>query len=304
MTYGPGTQNFGLVSVGVLVSLILLVAAAVWVAQNRDLVPMLWARLRNVAAVTRAEAWAREKLHDRGWSLPLRWPLSEVAGVALLVGLAVVVALGAGFTEVLDDVLEGDGIAGIDQPAARWLATHRDLWLTTALRAITGAGGGATLGAVAAIACAAASWASRSWAPVVFGLAGAGGITLVLFTAKALVVRDRPPLPFGAIAADGYSFPSGHAAGAAAGAGLFAWMLTRWLVTRWAGRVAVWAAAIGIAAVLGFSRVYLGVHYISDVVAGWLLGAAWAGAVMVVGSWWDNTRRARARQLACGDETA
>ncbi|BBU23005.1 hypothetical protein MYXE_27950 [Mycobacterium xenopi] len=81
-------------------------------------------------------------------------------------------------------------------------------------------------------------------------------------------------------------------------------MLTRWLVTRWAGRVAVWAAAIGIAAVLGFSRVYLGVHYISDVVAGWLLGAAWAGAVMVVGSWWDNTRRARARQLACGDETA
>ncbi|EUA08815.1 PAP2 superfamily domain protein [Mycobacterium xenopi 4042] len=94
MTYGPGTQNFGLVSVGVLVSLILLVAAAVWVAQNRDLVPMLWARLRNVAAVTRAEAWAREKLHDRGWSLPLRWPLSEVAGVALLVGLAVVVALG------------------------------------------------------------------------------------------------------------------------------------------------------------------------------------------------------------------
>ncbi len=304
MTYGPGAQDFGLVSVGVLVSLILLAAAAVWVARSRDLVPVLWARLRNIAAVTRAEAWARETWHDRGWSVPRRWPRFEVAGVALLIGLAVVVALGAGFTEVLDDVLEGDGIAGIDQPAARWLATHRDLWMTTALRAITGAGGGAALGAVAASACAVASWRSRSWAPVVFGLAGAGGITLVLFTAKALVVRDRPPLPFAAIAADGYSFPSGHAAGAAAGASLSVWMLTRWLITCWAGRVAAWTVAIGVAAVMGFSRVYLGVHYISDVVAGWLLGAAWAGAVMVIGSWWDNTRRARTRQPVSGDRTA
>jgi membrane-associated phospholipid phosphatase len=303
MVYGPGTQNFGLVSVGVLVSLVLLVAAAVWVAQHGGLVPTVWGRLRNSAAVMRAETWAREKLHDWGWSLPSRWPRSEVAGVALLLGLAAVVALGVGFTEVLEDVLEGDGIAGIDQPAARWLATHRDLWMTTALRAITGAGGGAVLGAMAAIACGVAGWRSRSWSPVVFGLAGAGGITLVIFTAKALVVRDRPPLPFAVVAADGFSFPSGHAAGVAAGACLSAWMLTRWLITCWAGRVATWTAAIGIAAVMGFSRVYLGVHYISDVVAGWLLGAAWAGAVMVVGTWWDNTRRARAHPLTSGEQT-
>jgi membrane-associated phospholipid phosphatase len=52
--------------------------------------------------------------------------------------------------------------------------------------------------------------------------------------------------------------------------------------------------------VMGFSRVYLGVHYVSDVLAGWLLGAAWAGAVMVVGSWWLQVtgRRDRARTTA------
>jgi undecaprenyl-diphosphatase len=68
--------------------------------------------------------------------------------------------------------------------------------------------------------------------------------------------------------------------------------------------VVVWTVAVGVVAVMGFSRVYLGVHYFSDVLAGWLLGAAWAGAVMVIGSWWDNMRRARASQMACHDEVA
>jgi undecaprenyl-diphosphatase len=62
--------------------------------------------------------------------------------------------------------------------------------------------------------------------------------------------------------------------------------------------------AIGLAAVIGFSRVYLGVHYVSDVLAGWLLGMTWAGVVMLVGSWWDNARRVRAAQLASGDGMA
>jgi undecaprenyl-diphosphatase len=301
---GSGTQGFGLVSIAALVWLVLLVAAAVWVARHPRPAARLSARVRDTAAFRRVEAWARAQIRARGWPVP-RWSrASEMAGVALLVGLAVVVALAVGFTEVLDDVLEGDGIAGIDQPAVQWLATHRDLWLTTMMRAITGAGGAAVLAAVAVAACAAASWRSRSWSPVVFGLAGGAGITLVLFTAKALVVRDRPPIPFAVVGAEGFSFPSGHAAGAAVGVGLPAWMLTRWLILWWTGRVVVWTVAIGVAAAMGFSRVYLGVHYVSDVLAGWLLGAAWAGAVMVVGSWWDNTRRARAGQMTSHHEVA
>ncbi|MDM3904307.1 phosphatase PAP2 family protein [Mycobacterium intracellulare subsp. chimaera] len=304
LQYGSGTQGFGPVSIGALVSLVLLVASAVWVARHPHLVPRLWARVHDSVLVGRVKFWARKQIQARGWPLLRRLPASEVASVALLVGLALVLALAVGFTEVLGDVLEGDGIAGIDQPAARWLANHRDLWLTTTLRVITGAGGVAVLAAVAVVACAAAVWRSRSWPPVVFALAGAGGITLVIFTAKALVVRNRPPLPFALIAADGFSFPSGHATGVAVGACLTAWLLTRWLITWWTGRVVVWTAAIGVAAVVGFSRVYLGVHYISDVLAGWLLGAAWVGAVMVVGSWWDNTRRGRAHQTVCRNEMA
>ena len=54
--------------------------------------------------------------------------------------------------------------------------------------------------------------------------------------------------------------------------------------------MAVWSIAIGVTGAVGFSRVYLGVHYVSDVLAGWLLGAAWAGTVILVGSWWEATR--------------
>jgi membrane-associated phospholipid phosphatase len=169
---------------------------------------------------------------------------------------------------------------------------------------VTEVGGAVPLAALAALTCAAVVWRRRSWPPVALALAGVSGVALVIVTAKALVVRDRPHISFAVIAEDGYSFPSGHATGTAAIAFLSAWMLTRWLITSWTGRVIAWTVAIGLAAVIGFSRVYLGVHYVSDVVAGWLLGMTWAGIVMLVGSWWDNTRRARTAEPPSNDAMA
>jgi membrane-associated phospholipid phosphatase len=288
-----GTPGFGAMSAGSLAFLVLLAAVAIWVARHERLLRRLWARVYQVAVIQRVVAWAREQISARGWALARRWPAYEVAGVALLVGSAVVVALAAGFTAILEDVLEGDGIAGIDQPATGWLATHRDVCLTTTLRVVTESGGPLGLAALTVLTCAVVVWRCRSWPPVVLALVGVSGSALVIFTAKVLVIRNRPHLSFAVIAEDGYSFPSGHAAGTAAIALLCAWMLTRWLITSWTGRVIVWTMAIGLASVIGFSRVYLGVHYVSDVLAGWLLGMSWAGVVMLVGTWWDNTRRAR-----------
>lgn len=289
--YGPGTSGFGVVSAGLVACLILLAAAAIWIARRGRLLLGLWQRVSNNAAIGETLTWVRDRIGARERALARRLGVSEVAGVALLLGLGVVVALAVGFTEVLDDVLEGDGIAGFDQPMTRWLATHRDLWLTTALRVVTVAGSPLFLAAVALPISGVAGWRCRSWRPVVLALVAGVGIPLVLFTAKVLVGRTRPPLPFALIDADGYSFPSGHATGTAASLVIAAWLLTRWLVPWWTGRVAVWAIAIGVTFVVGFSRVYLGVHYVSDVLSGWLLGMAWAGTVMLVGSWWDNGRR-------------
>ncbi|OBH58659.1 phosphatase PAP2 family protein [Mycobacterium sp. E2479] len=293
--FGPGAGGFGLVSAFVVGSLVLLVWAAIWVARRGPRLLGLGQRISEVAAINKTTAWVRRRIGEKGRALTDRLPTSELASVALLLGLVVVVSLAVGFTEVLDDVLEGDGIAGFDRPITSWLAAHRDLWLTTVLRVVTLAGGPLLLAALALPISVAAAWRCRSWRPVVLALVGGGGVPLVLFTAKALVGRERPPLPFALVDADGYSFPSGHATGTAAIMFITAWMLTRWLISWWSGRVMVWTAAIGAVYVIGFSRVYLGVHYVSDVVSGWLLGMAWAGAVILAGFWWDNTRRARGR---------
>lgn len=293
LPYGPGTAGFGLVSAGFVACLLLLAWAAIWIARRGRLLLGLWGRVSNSAVLGAGLTWARDRIGARDPALARRLPPSEVAVVVLLLGLVVVAALAVGFTEVLDDVLEGDGIAGFDHPTTRWLAAHRDLWLTSVLRAVTHAGSPLFLAGVALPISVVAGWRCGSWRPVVLALVAGVGIPLVLFTAKALVGRSRPALPFALIDADGYSFPSGHATGTAASMVISAWMLTRWLVPWWTGRVMVWAMAAGVTFVVGFSRVYLGVHYVSDVLSGWLLGTAWAGTVILVGSWWDNTRRGR-----------
>jgi undecaprenyl-diphosphatase len=304
-----GTARFGPVSIGAVVLLVLLVAAAIWVARHPRLGQTLWARVRDAAVVRRVRdaavvrrvwAWSSEQLEASEWA-KARWLPAYEAGIILLVELAVVVTLAVGFTEVLEDVLEGDGIAGIDRPAAEWLGTHRDLWLTKALLVVTAAGGPAGLAAVAVLTSGAVALWRRLWLPIVLAVAGAIGILLVVLAAKVLVVRQRPPIPFAVIVEKGFSFPSGHAAGTAAVVLLSAWMLTRYLITLWTPQVVVWTIAIGVTGAVGLSRVYLGVHYISDVVGGWLLGTAWAGAVILVGRWWDHSRRARTSQTEPGE---
>jgi membrane-associated phospholipid phosphatase len=285
-SYGPGADGFGPVGVLVLVLLALLVVAAIWVARRPHLLSETWARIRGSAVL----AWADRRFGDYADGLAKRSSLTVVAGLALLAGFVVVAGLAAAFTEILEDVLVGDGINGIDEPAAHWLAGHRELWLTTALKGITLLGNSPTVAIVAVLVTAFVVWRSGTWLPAVLGLIGAGGIGLVIVTAKTVVGRRRPASPFALITEDGFSFPSGHATGTAAVALLCAWMLSRWAIASWPGRVAAWSIAIGVTGAVGFSRIYLGVHYVSDVLAGWLLGAAWAGTVMLVGSWWEATR--------------
>ena len=292
----PGASGFGPVSVLVLLLLAAFVAVAVWLAHSPRLLAGAWERIRN-GAVAR---WVGRHLGAPARMLARRFSLTVTAAAALLAGFVVVAALAAALAEVLEDVLVGDGINAVDGPTTTWLAAHRDPWLTAALKGVSLLGNTAAEVTVAVLVSVAVTWRSGKWLPAVLGLIGTAGIGLLILTAKLVVGRSRPALPYAIVSEDGYSFPSGHATGTAAVGLLCAWMLSRWLVTSWTGRVAVWSVAVGVIGAVGFSRVYLGVHYVSDVVAGWLLGAAWAGAVMLVGVWWDNTRAVTASGTSAG----
>ncbi|MBO1414226.1 phosphatase PAP2 family protein [Streptomyces sp. FH025] len=111
-------------------------------------------------------------------------------------------------------------------------------------------------------------------APLLWLIAG----QLVRLGLMHLFARPRPPLATwatGATGASGYSFPSGHSFTAAVCAGLLALAIARTHPS--AARAAAAGAAL-FAALVGLSRVYLGVHWPLDVLGGWLLAAAWLAA--------------------------
>jgi len=89
---------------------------------------------------------------------------------------------------------------------------------------------------------------------------------------KLLIERHRPDLLDPVARATGYSFPSGHALNAALTAGVFVLVLLP--LARGAKRWVLWGSALAVAVLTGLSRIVLGVHWTSDVVAGWLLGVA------------------------------
>ena len=199
-------------------------------------------------------------------SLGLRLAVAAVLAVVLLVPFALLWALVAGSWAPLHALDAGvtDGLHGFAVAHRGWVeamalwsyASDPNVWRAAALALVV--------------------WLfRRDAAPVAWwvvltmitgGLAGA--------VLKLLVGRDRPDLLEPVAHATGYSFPSGHALNSALGAGVFLLVLLPLTGDRPGRRTALWALAVVLPLVTGVCRVGLGVHWTSDVLAGWLLGVA------------------------------
>ena len=199
-----------------------------------------------------------------------------------LVALRVVLPLLAlaGLVELTDNVMDHDGLAAVDGPWHRWLVAHRTPVWTDVMTAVSFVGQTAVLGAVAVLA---AGWLAlrgrRADAALV--VAATGGAALLVPLLKHLVARARPPVADRLIAESSWSYPSGHTLGATAVLGVLAVVVTARLARR-AYRVLVAAVAATAVVAIGLSRVYLGVHWPSDVLAGWLVGGLWLTLCVVV----------------------
>ena len=100
------------------------------------------------------------------------------------------------------------------------------------------------------------------------------GVTLLNQILKSIFQRPRPLPFFGLTMPASYSFPSGHSLAAFCFYGALAALVTARLRSRWLSAL-VWAAALVIIVAVGFSRLYLGVHYLSDIVGGYATGFVW-----------------------------
>jgi undecaprenyl-diphosphatase len=134
--------------------------------------------------------------------------------------------------------------------------------------------------------------AGRRHAAVLLVLATAGGELLDQIL-KLVFHRGRPAAFFGYPLPETYSFPSGHSMASLCFFGVLAAVLTARMASR-AGRAAVWAAAVALALLIGLSRIYLGVHYPSDVVAGYCAAIIWVAAMRAGYMVWLRRRAAQA----------
>lgn len=214
-----------------------------------------------------------------------------VYGGTVLFLLAAVSAALVAFAALAEDLVTGDPIVAWDQRFAAWLHAHPNEPTTDVLRVLTELGGvafvtGATIVIAAGLAL------RRRLAEALLLVFAVLGSELVNFALKAIFRRERPSFPDPLATETSFSFPSGHSSVAIAFYGALAFVLARQL-PRWRPRLAIALAAAAVIAAVGFSRLYLGVHYLSDVLAGFAAGLAWL-LICVLALVIHARRRARA----------
>lgn len=124
-----------------------------------------------------------------------------------------------------------------------------------------------------AVAVLVIGWFANRWREAMAGALAIGLSAAAIELLKLIVARARPDLLDPTIVETGFSFPSGHTANATVAYGILAWLVGR-IAAAPTVRALAWALAAAVAIGVGLSRVWLGVHYPSDVVAGWMLGIA------------------------------
>lgn len=195
-------------------------------------------------------------------------PLTSLAaGFLALLALIVVLDI------ALFQVIPGDAIDEADREITRWMVDARTPGLNSFMREATTLGSARLMWLVAAVAAGVTYLSARARLLSLVPLVAMLGGSIMNNLGKALTDRPRPliqPL----VDTGGSSFPSGHATIAAVIFSVLAILIARGFSRR--GKVAVWAAAGAPIVLVAVTRVYLGVHWPSDVVVGSATGIAWS----------------------------
>jgi undecaprenyl-diphosphatase len=186
-------------------------------------------------------------------------------------------------------VLAGETIA-FDAAVRNWVHGWASPRMTYAMRGLSWIGSEIVLIPLGVMAALLLKRAGRKHAAILFIVASLGGEALDQLL-KLVFHRTRPEAFFGYRLPASYSFPSGHAMSSFCFYVVLAAILT--LRMPGARAAAIWALGGGLALSIGLSRIYLGVHYPSDVLAGFLAGLIWVSSVRMGYVFWLKRRRGR-----------
>ncbi|MFF5793151.1 phosphatase PAP2 family protein [Paeniglutamicibacter sp. NPDC012692] len=204
------------------------------------------------------------------------------AGSVIFLVLAVVLGLFGVARRLWVSARMGEGLGTWDVPTLEWMVAHRTPFATNAAWSFSTLGDTWGMTAIALVAAGLLCWRTCSYWPVLLiGITAAGSVALTVLL-KNLTARARPPLAHAVEPVPGsYAFPSGHTLNATAILGVVGYLLFLVLRSRLArilSLVALGAFVLGV----GWSRIYLGHHWLTDVLEGLLVGGAWAAVVMVL----------------------
>jgi len=212
-----------------------------------------------------------------------RDPHSRRLILALVCAVAVLAFLALAF------LARGSGPDSLDAQVHTFVGAHRTDALSAFFKGYTGLGRWFVL-AAAALAAIAALTATARRREAVFLFAAMTAALLLDIALKLAFARSRPPLDQALVQAGGYSMPSGHSMSSATFA--LALIVIAW-PTRW--RVPATVLAATFALLMGVSRIYLGVHWLTDVLAGWAMAAAVVTGTMLIMDLVDDARVARSK---------
>lgn len=208
----------------------------------------------------------------------IRRALRAEGGILLI--FLILAAMALVFLKLASEMGEGETL-GFDRAILASLRTASDTatpigpaWLKVTMLDVTSLGGTSVLTLIT-IAVTGFLLVARKRATASFVLAAIIGGALISFGLKAIFARPRPDLVAHLVAVDTSSFPSGHAMNSAV---VYLTLGALLASTQKSHAVRIYLIAVSIALTLavGFSRVFLGVHWPSDVIAGWIVGGAWA----------------------------
>jgi undecaprenyl-diphosphatase len=172
-----------------------------------------------------------------------------------------------------------DGSTAFDSSITSWMVAHRTGALTAIARLLSTIGSQTVLIPLLALVLVLMLIGRRRFASLPLLVVAWGGAIGLYSLAKHLVGRRRPPADLWLTKVSGKSFPSGHAVQS-----LSTYLALVLIGSLWLGRrrLAASMLAVVLALGVGWSRVYLGVHWTTDVLAGWLVAAAWTAFIVAL----------------------
>ena len=239
-----------------------------------------WVRTGQRLQSTRAGRWVADRFPVQAAFLGRRLDPSTPAGLPATTLLAAGIVCAWTFGGLTEDVAARDGLASVDLSVHDWVVGHRVGWLDTVMRTVTWGGSNVVL-VPALVLVGLLLWRRRrGWRPILLLAAAYAAAVVGHAVTAGAVQRPRPPVADWLATATGWSYPSGHTTQVTAFCG--ALLLVLWPRSSMVVRTAASLAALVTVALVGASRVYLGVHWMTDVLGGFTLSAAvvcLAGAV-------------------------